>query len=84
MLSPLHTAGTSGFVPLLTGLGTPPSAGKSPPSVETLAVPWSPQPSTAAKEAYCLCASPPTTAEANLALNADGGGWELAFYTHGF
>lgn len=37
-----------------------------------------------AKPAYCLCALPPTTAEANLALNADGGRWELTFHTRGF
>lgn len=67
-------SGTSGFVPLL-GLAFAHTEvpRKSTPSMGTLTVQCFPQPSTIAKEENCLCAFPPKTNEANLALNADGG-----------
>lgn len=45
----------------------------------TLTVPGSSQPSTIAKEENGLCAFPPKTDEANLALNAGGEEQKLAF-----
>lgn len=43
-------------------------------------MPCSPQPSTIVKEENCLCAFPPKTDAANLALNADRGRLEISLF----